>query len=353
MEQFNSSLERHAKTNERTLGTLRNWAKKLALTERPSTLLLALSMREKEWRLAYGELVFGLSLEEEVDWAWPEFRLIHRQIDSKDGLKLLDDLCTTGYLNLSDSDRISAPGNFTKAYRPSDSANQYLKVDWPIRTFEFDTENIFLGDMSGEDLTGKDLPYFPDSKTALYSRTIQSISERSHRMDLFRQGRLNAYLIDNRARFSHVRVDSNGIKAQVEWGTLSDETAETKAYVESPDDGIQALTVEPGKEGYHIPIGEFPQRFDIAIITDSGDLVDWRHFMPYYDWGYEGVEVEIPAYEVTMMALQGESDVLEYKSGAYKEIRDDILESVVAFANRHGGTILIGVDDHGRILGLD
>ena len=59
---------------------------------------------------------------------------------------------------------------------------------------------------------------------------------------------------------------------------------------------------------------------------------------------------------------EGESDELEFKStlrwdikeGAVnKKLEEVILKTVAAFANSQGGTLLIGVDDQGTILGLE
>jgi hypothetical protein len=62
------------------------------------------------------------------------------------------------------------------------------------------------------------------------------------------------------------------------------------------------------------------------------------------------------------MIAEGESDELEFKStlrwdineGAVnKKLEEVTLKTVAAFANSHGGTLLIGVDDDGVILGLE
>lgn len=62
------------------------------------------------------------------------------------------------------------------------------------------------------------------------------------------------------------------------------------------------------------------------------------------------------------LIAQGENDLVEFKSTIRtnlhtgkpgKEIELAWLKSVVAFCNTEGGTILIGVHDHGNILGLD
>jgi ATP-dependent DNA helicase RecG len=44
----------------------------------------------------------------------------------------------------------------------------------------------------------------------------------------------------------------------------------------------------------------------------------------------------------------GESETLEFKSSFNREV----IETACAFANRNGGTILIGVDDSARIVGV-
>lgn len=65
---------------------------------------------------------------------------------------------------------------------------------------------------------------------------------------------------------------------------------------------------------------------------------------------------------VKQMIIKGESDLLEFKSTVRtnlkagkpgKEIELAWLKSVVAFCNTEGGTILIGVNDSGDILGLE
>jgi predicted HTH transcriptional regulator len=62
------------------------------------------------------------------------------------------------------------------------------------------------------------------------------------------------------------------------------------------------------------------------------------------------------------LIADGESDELEFKSslrwdykqGAVnKRLEEVVLKSVAAFANGQGGTLLLGIDDHGAALGLE
>lgn len=51
---------------------------------------------------------------------------------------------------------------------------------------------------------------------------------------------------------------------------------------------------------------------------------------------------------IQTLIAQGESQTLEFKTSFIKEV----VETVVAFANAKGGKIIIGVDDKGKILGV-
>ncbi|MGP0595264.1 GmrSD restriction endonuclease domain-containing protein [Nitrospira sp. T9] len=73
------------------------------------------------------------------------------------------------------------------------------------------------------------------------------------------------------------------------------------------------------------------------------------------------LEVAAPA-QIEEVISEGESDGLEFKSSlrwdyqqgcVNKKLEDVIMKSVAAFANADGGTLLIGVDDSGAVLGLE
>ena len=46
-----------------------------------------------------------------------------------------------------------------------------------------------------------------------------------------------------------------------------------------------------------------------------------------------------------------ESAVLEFKREFPK--KDQIIKTIVGFCNRHGGTLVIGVEDTGKVVGID
>ncbi|MDD3567440.1 MAG: ATP-binding protein [Bacteroidales bacterium] len=56
--------------------------------------------------------------------------------------------------------------------------------------------------------------------------------------------------------------------------------------------------------------------------------------------------------ELQNLIKQGEGITLEFKS-AQNDLPNTLLETVCAFLNHYGGTILLGVSDAGQILGLN
>jgi|AntRauTorckE5430_2_1112549.scaffolds.fasta_scaffold15718_2 CRP-like cAMP-binding protein len=50
---------------------------------------------------------------------------------------------------------------------------------------------------------------------------------------------------------------------------------------------------------------------------------------------------------------KGESDMVEFKESIDKYHRDKIIQTLSAFMNLNGGTVFCGVDDGGKIIGLD
>lgn len=72
-------------------------------------------------------------------------------------------------------------------------------------------------------------------------------------------------------------------------------------------------------------------------------------------------DVPVPL-QLEELIVSGESEVLEFKSSlrwdykfgkTNKKLEEVIIKTIAAFANSNGGTLLIGVDDSGKILGLE
>ena len=56
--------------------------------------------------------------------------------------------------------------------------------------------------------------------------------------------------------------------------------------------------------------------------------------------------------DILKLIRQGESITLEFK-GCHHSLSKDVYETVCAFLNRHGGVLLLGVDDSGKVTGVE
>jgi ATP-dependent DNA helicase RecG len=62
--------------------------------------------------------------------------------------------------------------------------------------------------------------------------------------------------------------------------------------------------------------------------------------------------MKINKQKIAELISQGEGISLEFKT-CRNQINRDVYETVCAFLNRHGGTLLLGVNDSGKVTGIN
>lgn len=120
----------------------------------------------------------------------------------------------------------------------------------------------------------------------------------------------------------------------------------------------------------------FPKALSLQCIPDDRHLWKIEHYTEFLavrrnvlarelNSFLQGFSTEVEtesAVSIEDLIAEGETNELEFKSsirwdyqqeGANKKLEDVILKSVAAFANCQGGTILIGVSDDGKVVGLE
>lgn len=130
-------------------------------------------------------------------------------------------------------------------------------------------------------------------------------------------------------------------------------------------------------EDYLVSVkGKFPKALELQCIPEDDTL--WKidnyekfleerrkmlamHLNSYLN-NITATEESVAPVSLEDMIAEGESDELEFKSTlrwdiqenvVNKKLEDVIIKTVAAFANTHGGTLLIGVDNKGQVLGLE
>ena len=122
--------------------------------------------------------------------------------------------------------------------------------------------------------------------------------------------------------------------------------------------------------------GRFPKALDLQTIPDDTQLWELENYEGFlkerrkmlaqsintFLQGITENEDIVSPISLERQIASGESDELEFKSSlrwdyrqetTNKKLEDVIIKSIAAFANGDGGTLLIGVNDEGEILGLD
>ena len=63
------------------------------------------------------------------------------------------------------------------------------------------------------------------------------------------------------------------------------------------------------------------------------------------------MRMKLSEHQIQTLTAQGEGVSLEFKT-CRDQLNRDVYETVCAFLNRHGGTLLLGVNDAGKITGI-
>lgn len=143
-----------------------------------------------------------------------------------------------------------------------------------------------------------------------------------------------------------VEVELNGLEREssdiIFQATAGDRRREEPLEVRSVRNGSVEVAISKPSNAFHF----------FVLEKSSGRVLDWIDF---------DVERPLPAqvrYEslglrVAQLLEGGETQFVEWKAAVGEaEAIGEFFESVTAFANSNAGTILVGVDDHGTVVGL-
>lgn len=166
----------------------------------------------------------------------------------------------------------------------------------------------------------------------------------------------NGYNRNNRHKYALAQeITNRAILTQMANRRKSDELAENY-LVEVKQKFPSALKLQVVPEDENLwKLENFEQFLEVRRKTLAKEL---NHFLENIT-RTEEVEIQIPLDE---LISEGESDELEFKSSMRwnfqaekidKKLEFVILKSISAFGNWEGGTLIIGVNEEGNLLGLD
>lgn len=217
-----------------------------------------------------------------------------------------------------------------------------IRPDWPSSLYYFQVDGSLQGYPPQQPLVRLKLPSYPDGNEA--------VTEFCELSGGFGQGQLIFVLPDFRARLNQLRIQEGKLSVDVETRKENPKNLRVKFYVQSSGKPARSsdLALEDGRAEFAFE-GDLTSAMVHLILTSSGEDLDNRLFAPYYSRG--GIVIETSELRVKELARAGEGLLVEFKEDLPLD-EHRFLDSVVAFANTSGGTILIGVSDDCEIVGV-
>jgi len=158
-------------------------------------------------------------------------------------------------------------------------------------------------------------------------------------------------LPDFRARISGVRIGEEQVEVKVATHHLALPEVVTKVEVGFGNEAREADTMR-NKNSFKFSVDEKDQVFNIYLLNkNTGEPLDWIIVNLGWIGREEKVEFSVPSQQIERLIDDGESESLEFKSEVGNG--EEVVESILAFANTCDGLILIGVEDDGAIIGVE
>jgi hypothetical protein len=310
---------------------------------------LALTHEQGGDKLCFGRLDFSEGQKtspSEIDLDYGNFRLTHTWLSLDEVVSLMKGLTQdNARLRIKQLD-LPVKGNLSPPslrYVASLQAFGAIRPHWPSTLYYFQVDGNLQGYPPQHPLVKFNLPSYPDGN--------QAVTEFCELSGGFGQGQIIVVLPDFRARLKQLRVQEGKLSVDVETWKESPSNLRVKFYVESDGKPSRStdLAIENGRAEF-VFNGALHFAMAHLVLTKTGDDIDNRLFAPYYS--REGIVVEASELRVKELANAGEGLLVEFKEKLPPD-EHHFLDSVIAFANTSGGAILIGVSDHGEIVGVE
>jgi len=261
---------------------------------------------------------------------------------------LARDLDEKKVLHVGDLD-IAVNGNFSPPYMPYVASQRQFsltRLNWPWLFYAFQFGVQIVGNVPQFPLAKLGLPIYPDGRKA-----VCEFFDFDGEMG-FPSPEALFILPDFRARIRNLRLLEGKILVDVEPKQEPPDYLRVKFYIESGGKPSRSEDL-PLKDG----LAEFKYEGDLKLAlvhlfsTRTNEDLDNRAFSPL--WGIrDGVEIAVPELRVRELLRGGEGVSVEFKLDLQQDSSFRFLQSVVAFANTFGGTVIVGVNDDGRIIGI-
>jgi len=226
----------------------------------------------------------------------------------------------------------------------SNTAWGYIKNEFPSLYYSSRLANHNID--SSLILAGKHLRPYPNASSAIID--FMNLHMADGWGKYLNENRFIVVAPDFRTRIKNMTIARNKVKITVDCRVTEDKEIFSQFYLggEAKNDVPivnQSSEVESSKEPDEI----------LAVILDrnSGEILDYKKYDLRWSEADSSIQKEDPEDVVKEWINRGENEFVEFKEGL--KHADDVMKTVVAFANTKGGVIILGVKDDGSIVGSD
>jgi hypothetical protein len=312
-----------------------------------AVLRIALSRDQPVSKVCFGRLDLLGDKEQVLDdltLDYNEFKLARASVPLKDVSTFVSEIVERKILRLKGLE-VPVDGNLSppsRGYVASLETYGTIRPEWPSTLLYLQVQGGYQGNAPSHPLVKLGLPSFVSGDEA--------VREFCGLVSGFNQGQVIFVFPDYRARIRELRILEGKLCVDVESRGESLDKLRVKFYVHSEGKSSKSPDLELAKGHAEFAFNGSPNLAMVHLLSiDSGDHIDNRIFAPYYARG--GIVIEASETRVLEMIRNGEGLKAEFKELLPPDLHR-FLDSVVAFANTKGGSILVGVNNEGEIKGI-
>jgi len=265
---------------------------------------------------------------------------------------LINDVVKKGVLAIKECPAVQIEGNLRTDEHFIDlpSNDDQLKSAWPSNCYFFYPKDSFKCRPPSGPFVSLDQPPFPDAHSAI--RSIVGLDV-EHYSGL--QGAIIFLLPKYEARIREVRLSRKEISIKIFTKEATANEVVGKLYYDKKrgeNSGQENIFFDEEKKS--IPLEFIPDSTYFYLLSkETGKLLDHRRISLRWPTLQKDVIIEVTTDEIRELIKRGENEVVEFKQEITEEkTKDKFAETVVAFSNTSGGTILIGVNDNCEVVGI-
>lgn len=281
---------------------------------------------------------------------YPGFE-IHELVESPNRvLELVGHLVIDNKLYVGDRDvsldkgRFDTLGHPHKIGRRVSSSGGWITTEWPGDQFLLGASR----EMSppSDPLVSPGIPAYPNGLAAIKHVLDMEVGIRGW------DGGVFFFFPDYRARIESVTLGTGSLSVRIKCKKLELSDLSGKVYASSKGGTILQPDIQFLSSEEKVELGFAPEEIYVGLLSNSdGEKLDDWQYSPHRPSSKLRIELFTPQY-VQQLVAQGEDEFVEFKPGSKDENnKKEVAESAIAFANKSGGVILVGVDNNARIEG--